>query len=750
MLDHHKYLVEKPFELESGAVLPSLEIAYTTYGRLSASGDNVVWICHALTGNAEPTSWWSGLVGPGKLFDPENHYIICANMLGSCYGSSGPLSVNPETGRCFRMSFPIVTIRDCVRAFADLRQHLQLPLIDVCIGGSTGGQVALEWAIIEPDVIRQSIVIAASAVQSPWSKALNAAQRMAIEADSRWLDDDDQAGTTGLKAARAIGMISYRNYEAFAATQQDGADFEAETRASSYLRHQGDKLAQRFNAQAYWLLTKTTDSHHIGRGRGECAGVLKCIRARTLIIGINSDILFPLDEQKFIAEHISEATLRTIDSKYGHDGFLVEYPQLTSLIGGFLRNNRRHSSRRTRAGMIGCGTVGSSLYQRISSVPSSAKNPNEYCKVELPPQTSDPNEVISGPSTDPAAGLQDMIQRNKSRIPCALFGGSGLVGQAFAWLLARHPWFEVVTIAASERHVGQRYADLRWRLPVPPTDMDGLTMVSLSQAIDESEKYRIAFSALPADIALAVETGLRKKGVYVFSNSSALRMEPDVPIIIPEVNPEAADMIEAQGFPTGGFVITNPNCVVAGLALALAPLRRWNLQRITVTACQSLSGAGLRGPAAIEMTNNIIPFIFQEEAKIVRESKKILNCDIDIGATCMRVPVSFGHLVSVWAELDVPVTTEEVIDAFNEPCKLEDRLPTLPEHPITVNYAEDLPQPSMCFGGQPEGMQVFVGRIEVRQKQLRFVLLVNNLVRGAAGGSISNAELFIRRFGGSV
>ncbi len=210
----HRFVSSRPFTLESGAVLERLEIVYHTYGTLNPARSNVVWVCHALTANADAEAWWPGLIGSGAAINPEEYFIVCANIIGSCYGSSGPLSENPATGKPYYLDFPRLTIRDIVQANILLRQHLGLPEIHLLMGGSMGGYQVLEWALMEPSVIRQLFLIATSAAESAWGIAIHEAQRMAIEADPSWKDDSDQAGRNGLKAARAIGMLTYRNYDA--------------------------------------------------------------------------------------------------------------------------------------------------------------------------------------------------------------------------------------------------------------------------------------------------------------------------------------------------------------------------------------------------------------------------------------------------------------------------------------------------------------------------------------------------------
>lgn len=332
----HRFVSTEPFLLENGAVLPGIEIVYHTYGRLNTSRSNVVWVCHALTANADVENWWTGLVGNGSAINPEDHFIICANIIGSCYGSSGPLSQNPETGSPFFMQFPAVTIRDMVNAHILLRRHLEISSISLLMGGSMGGYQVLEWALKEPTLIRKLFLIATSAAESAWGIAIHEAQRLAIEADASWKDNHEKAGAAGLKAARAIGMLTYRNYAAMTEQQQDpDQDKTDDFKAASYIRYQGEKLVNRFNAQSYWLLTKSMDSHNIARGTGlAIREMLAKVEQPTLVIGVTSDLLCPVVEQQKIAEAIPDATYVEIDSMFGHDGFLVE----ATLIGKYLRN----------------------------------------------------------------------------------------------------------------------------------------------------------------------------------------------------------------------------------------------------------------------------------------------------------------------------------------------------------------------------------------------------------------------------
>lgn len=336
----HTFHFNDSFELESGESLSSFQLKFTTIGNLNEERTNVVWVCHALTGSADFTDWWSGLFSTDGPFDPEKYFIICANILGGCYGSTGPLSLKPNSSRAYFHDFPVLTNRDVVRAFDLLRLELKIKEIHAIIGGSLGGQQVLEWAILQPKIFQHIIPIASNAVHSPWGIAFNEAQRLAIEADATWKENDARAGMEGLKAARAMGMISYRHYNTYAETQNEKTtDKTDDFRAATYQRYQGEKLANRFNAFTYWALSKMMDSHNVGRKRTSVEAALKEIQASALVIGIESDILFPLREQKFISQHIPKATLEVIHSTYGHDGFLVECDQLKNIIKHYFKKS---------------------------------------------------------------------------------------------------------------------------------------------------------------------------------------------------------------------------------------------------------------------------------------------------------------------------------------------------------------------------------------------------------------------------
>jgi homoserine O-acetyltransferase len=329
---------QQPFVLESGQSLPELTIAYHSYGQLNPNKDNVIWICHALTANSDAQEWWPGMIGKGLLFDTEKHFVICANILGSCYGTTGPLSVNPQSGQLYYHSFPFITIRDMVNAHMLLRRHLGINKIYLLTGGSIGGYQALEWAVMEKEIINNVLLLTTSAAESAWGIAVHTAQRLAIEADNTWNDPQPNAGLKGMKAARAIGMLTYRNYELLVEKQTDPDINKTDNfKASSYINHQGDKLVKRFNAYTYWMLTKAMDSHNIARGRADkLQTVLKTIHHKTLIMGVSTDILCPVQEQEFIAQNMPNATYIEITSSYGHDGFLVETEKITTHVNDWL------------------------------------------------------------------------------------------------------------------------------------------------------------------------------------------------------------------------------------------------------------------------------------------------------------------------------------------------------------------------------------------------------------------------------
>lgn len=338
--DIYKY--NKPFQLESGEELPQLEIGFHTYGTLNKNADNVIWVCHALTANSDVMDWWKGLFGENDYFNPNEYFIVCANILGSPYGTTHPLSINPVTGNNYYLNFPKFTIRDIVNAHRLLADHMGIQQIEILIGGSLGGQQALEWSIIAPQQINNLILIATNAKHSPWGIAFNESQRLALSADPIFKNGTPDGGRQGLKAARSIALLSYRSYKTYNVTQQEDTHDKTDGyKASSYQSYQGEKLVNRFNAYSYWYLTKVMDSHDAGRNRKGLEQALSTITAKTLVIGVKSDLLFPVEEQQYLFRQIPKAAYAEFDSFYGHDGFLIETENLTKIISSFFKTDLR-------------------------------------------------------------------------------------------------------------------------------------------------------------------------------------------------------------------------------------------------------------------------------------------------------------------------------------------------------------------------------------------------------------------------
>ncbi len=327
------YKDNQPFKLDLGGTLKSgIVIAYHTYGQLNSKKDNVIWACHALTANSNVADWWGGLFGEGKLFDPSKYFIVCANILGSCYGSTGPRSIDPSEGEPYGMTWPIVSVRDWVRAHDRLRIHLGIEEISLCIGGSCGGHQVLEYAYLIPDRIKHMGLLVTSARETAWVIAGHEAQRLAMQADPTLEGNHDHSGEDGMRAARGMALLGYRTIESYIDTQTDGDEVVNDHRASTYIRHQGEKLVKRFYPHCYWNLTKSLDTHHIGRGRGSIPDVLRSLKMKATIIGIDSDRLIPVSQQQFLAAHLPNADLHILHSPWGHDGFLIETEQILDIF----------------------------------------------------------------------------------------------------------------------------------------------------------------------------------------------------------------------------------------------------------------------------------------------------------------------------------------------------------------------------------------------------------------------------------
>ncbi len=327
-----------PFALESGESLPSLRIAYNTYGTLNADRDNVVWVCHALTANSDVADWWPHTVEAGKFLDPSRWFVICANFIGSPYGTTAPLHKNPATGEPYFGDFPKYTIRDIVNAHRILADHLGISKIHTLVGCSVGGFQAVEWAVSEPERVERLSLMATDAVATPWTIAIDETQRMCIEADATYGQRRPDAGASGLAAARAIGLLSYRGPSGYNLTQRDVEEYPAPRRAVTYQRYQGEKLVRRFDAYSYHAILDAFDSHDVGRGRGGLDCALSKVKARTIVIGLTTDIVFPPSDMKALADKIPGAVYAEIQSPFGHDGFLVEHDQLNALMKPFMED----------------------------------------------------------------------------------------------------------------------------------------------------------------------------------------------------------------------------------------------------------------------------------------------------------------------------------------------------------------------------------------------------------------------------
>jgi homoserine O-acetyltransferase len=330
------FKTQESFSLENGGVLPELTLGYHTFGTLNSGRSNVIWVCHALTANSDVSDWWSGLFGTGNVFDPEKYFIVCANMIGSCYGSTGPRSINPATGKAYGTEFPLVSIRDLARSQELLRQHLGIASIELCIGGSCGGHQVLELAFLNPEKIKKIALLVCAARESAWAIAIHESQRMAIEADPSWTNDEDSSSEAGLRTARAIGLLSYRTIEAYRDTQTDNDERSDGYRAADYMKYQGEKLVRRFYSQSYWQLTKILATHHVGRGRGGIPAALATLKMPAFIFSIEKDLLIPPFEQEILAKYLPSAQFLSFDSTFGHDGFLIETAVLREALGRFM------------------------------------------------------------------------------------------------------------------------------------------------------------------------------------------------------------------------------------------------------------------------------------------------------------------------------------------------------------------------------------------------------------------------------
>ncbi len=355
---------DEPFRLESGAALSPVTLAYETYGRLNAARSNAILICHALSGGAHAAGylapddsqpgWWDDCIGPGKAFDTDRFFVICSNVLGSCYGSSGPSSVDPVTGEPYGLRFPVVTIGDMVRAQVRLLDHLGIDRLLAVAGGSMGGMQVLEWASHHPERVRAAIPIATTARHSPMLIAFSEVGRQAVYADPAWNNGDYYANgkrpDAGLSVARMVGHITYLSeqsmHEKFGRRLQGreryGYEFQTEFEIESYLKHNGDKFTRRFDANSYLYVTKALDYFDLaGQHSGSLAAAFDdSTDLAFLVISFTSDWLYPSYHSKELVKALTAAgcdvTYLDIESSWGHDAFLVEVETMTRLLGSFL------------------------------------------------------------------------------------------------------------------------------------------------------------------------------------------------------------------------------------------------------------------------------------------------------------------------------------------------------------------------------------------------------------------------------
>lgn len=354
-----------PLRLDGGVLLSPVEIAYETYGTLAPDGGNAILICHALTGDQHVASphpvtgkpgWWTRMVGPGKPVDPERHFIVCANVLGSCMGSSGPATVNPATGKPWGMDFPVITIRDMVRAQAMLLDHLGVGRLKAVVGGSMGGMQALSWPATFPDRVDAVVVIASTARHSAQNIAFHEVGRQAVMADPRWNGGayyEGEPPAAGLAVARMAAHITYLSEagltEKFGrrlqAREAKSFGFDADFQIESYLRHQGLSFVDRFDANAYLYITRAMDYFDLAEEHGGLlANAFRETSARFCLVSFDTDWLYPTRDSRAIVHALNAAgapvSFVELSSPFGHDAFLLEAPELNRVVDGFLRAGR--------------------------------------------------------------------------------------------------------------------------------------------------------------------------------------------------------------------------------------------------------------------------------------------------------------------------------------------------------------------------------------------------------------------------
>jgi homoserine O-acetyltransferase/O-succinyltransferase len=360
---------DEELRLQSGATLRPFTLAYETYGTLNADRSNTILICHALSGDAHVAGrhsvhdrkpgWWDEAVGPGKAFDTDRYFILCSNVIGGCSGSTGPSSINPETGRPYGLSFPVVTVADMVEAQRWLLDALDIPTILCATGGSMGGMQAIQWAVSYPERVRSALVLASTARTSAQTIALNEVPRQAIYADPNWNEGDyygKEPPNAGLAVARMIGHITYLSEksmrEKFGRRLQErekyGYDFATEFEVESYLKYHGNRFTARFDANSFLYITKAIDYFDMSLGRGDLAQAFTDVKAKFLVLSYSSDWLYPPEQSEELVRALLrngiDASYVEIKSDYGHDAFLLEVERLGELTRDFLAKVEREST----------------------------------------------------------------------------------------------------------------------------------------------------------------------------------------------------------------------------------------------------------------------------------------------------------------------------------------------------------------------------------------------------------------------
>jgi homoserine O-acetyltransferase len=340
-----KTFIAIDFVLESGHILPEAHARYNTFGELNEAKDNLLVVCHALTGNSRLDQWWGDMLGPGKPFDTSKYMVVCANVLGSCYGSTGPMSIDPSTNKVYGNTFPEVSIRDSVRLHMLMtRNGIGATKVTSVIGGSMGGMQALEWAILggTDGYVRSAVSIGCGAAHTAWQIAISETQRQAIYADPKWKDGDvdmNDLPLAGLAVARQIAMVTYRTAKGYDSKFGREKDGKGQYQARKYLEYQGKKFISRFDPVSYVKITEQMDEHNVGHNRGGIAAALGGIKCPYMVIGMDSDLLYPVSEQEELVAGIPDCEYHVLVTPDGHDGFLLEQDLVGVYITDFLAKN---------------------------------------------------------------------------------------------------------------------------------------------------------------------------------------------------------------------------------------------------------------------------------------------------------------------------------------------------------------------------------------------------------------------------